>query len=708
MFDTREPKTGPGPSPKPKTPTPTTPPRPLKANQQRWERTFRGAAKGVTFQLRIIRRPDGHLSARYQATPGKGSGWHLEGQLREDNTFTLKGTENNAEFQGSLNGSGELITAKFKNEKDGKIFSVSSLKLTRILRPTVQKTKIPIAPDEISATSVSTDMPAKNSTDSSGPSSELGYVYSANKTGLKGFDGNVEIQRAILWGASKLSIDPNDLAAVIGYETMGTFSPQVENAKAKAEGREGAVGLIQFTKSDGIPAINQFLKTKSGASLAQDLEITITPVSRADLLKMSPMEQMKYVVLYFNIELNKIKPGENYAGLYQEILAPARESEIWYDSSKASDKVKYEANQQFDNLPKDGKITQFEAAGEIRRQGYAVNYFNSTTKSQKNASKLTESNSGTLSSINSTKTNRPQENQIPQTSSIDSTEDKISASITKILNDFNFTTVVDWTENGSKKERVLRIRTPYFINIGDMLTIVKKNRSQMSQLDRKAFSFADFAMLAGKASPDDMKAFTDNLVKVNPFGKHPKNITASDITSWLKRYGIGVDCSGFVTQALDNATTTLTGVDPKIGNENVRVNTGSGALKGGQGVFGRVMSPKSVKAGDTMWLSGHIRIVIKSGPAPDGKGIQMLIAESTPNEQMPASAATGGVYRIGVDASIWYFPNPDSFTRSGVKKKINNYNWESSSDDKWVQPNTLNIEQFVFGRYKPLDKARQK
>ncbi|MCD0170072.1 hypothetical protein [Deinococcus sp. 23YEL01] len=127
MFDTREPKTGPGPSPKPKTPTPTTAPRPLKANQQRWERTFRGAAKGVTFQLRIIRRPDGHLSARYQATPGKGSGWHLEGQLRDDNTFTLKGTENKAEFQGKISPDGKTIVSSFTNPTPARVFKVDDL-----------------------------------------------------------------------------------------------------------------------------------------------------------------------------------------------------------------------------------------------------------------------------------------------------------------------------------------------------------------------------------------------------------------------------------------------------------------------------------------------------------------------------------------------------------------------------------------------------
>ncbi|GGN39898.1 glucosaminidase domain-containing protein [Deinococcus daejeonensis] len=129
MFDTREPLTGK--PPQPRTPTPATP-RPLKAGTQTWQRTFRGAANGVTFQLRIIRQPNGHLTARYQATPGQSSGWHLEGQLRDDNTFTLKGTQNNAEFQGKISPDGKTVTSNFTNQTSSGVFQAPSLTLSAI------------------------------------------------------------------------------------------------------------------------------------------------------------------------------------------------------------------------------------------------------------------------------------------------------------------------------------------------------------------------------------------------------------------------------------------------------------------------------------------------------------------------------------------------------------------------------------------------
>lgn len=139
------------------------------------------------------------------------------------------------------------------------------------------------------------------------------------------------------------------------------------------------------------------------------------------------------------------------------------------------------------------------------------------------------------------------------------------------------------------------------------------------------------------------------------------------------------------------------------------MNRGSGSLKGGQRNFTRITKPKDVRPGDTMWLPGHIRIVTRVGPGPNNKGIQMLIAESTPNVQTPA--AGGKINRIGVDQTIWWFPQSNSFPKSSneklaVKKKLNSYNWDSKSTDVWKTPNTAIKEDFIFGRYKPLSKGK--
>jgi murein DD-endopeptidase MepM/ murein hydrolase activator NlpD len=126
MFDTREPLTGK--PPQPRTPTPATP-RPLKAGTQTWQRTFRGAANGVTFQLRIIRKPNGHLSARYQTQPGPGKGWHLDGQIRDDNTFSLSGRDSSADMRGVISPDGKTINCNFTGLNGNNKLDISSLVL---------------------------------------------------------------------------------------------------------------------------------------------------------------------------------------------------------------------------------------------------------------------------------------------------------------------------------------------------------------------------------------------------------------------------------------------------------------------------------------------------------------------------------------------------------------------------------------------------
>lgn len=677
------------------TPIPVRAARPaaVKANQQSWERSFSGTAKGVNFQLRIQRDPNGYLHARYQTNPGKAEGWHLEGQLRDDNTFALTGTDNDATFEGKLGPGGSGITARFTNKN----FTVEKLTLMRVT-PKVSVQPAQPKPDPVPTPQPPVTQPPGTQPPGAGTGPAPADpdlappTWNAQGTGLKNFDRQPEVQKAILWGAEQLHINPNALAAVIGYETGGSFSPSQENAAAKKAGKKGAVGFIQFTPSVGIPALNQYLKTVEGAARAKQLGITAQGVTRDDLLQMTPAEQMKYVVLYFNIPVNRLNPGDSYAGIYQEILAPGRESDVWY--SKDAQNSNYASNRQFDQN-NDGQITAFEAAKEIRDQGFVQEYYtpsvNNPELSQQKSEPITRQDS--QSSTVQLK---------PNSSEPQSFDQRVTKAISDFTAAYNFTVTSRWMSDGVSKSNNLQIRTPYFINIGSMLKTVAGNRAKMSAKDYMAFREAPGTAKIGKASPDQMQAFTQKLIDINPFGVEASKINSVMVTGWLKRYGIGVDCSGFVTQALDYATTSVVGQDPHIGDARVRVNRGSGSLAGGQGEFIRITKPEDVRPGDTMWLDGHIRIVVRVGAGPEGKGVQMLIAESTPNEQMPASLALGGVYRNGVDQSIWWFPIVGRFSSKGVKKKTSGYNWEAQKTDIWATPNTLDIETFTFGRYKPL------
>ncbi|MBX8466095.1 C39 family peptidase [Deinococcus sp. RIT780] len=368
MFDTREPKTGPSKAPKPKTPTPTTAPRPLKANQQRWERTFRGAAKGVTFQLRIIRRPDGHLSARYQATPGKGSGWHLEGQLRDDNTFTLKGTENKAEFQGKISPDGKTVISNFTNVTTKDTFTVSEMTLRMAVW-----VNTPASSDNSETQSNASTNQVNTST----------MQWTAVKSGSTQFDNNPAVRSGILWAAGELGINPNDLATCISFESNYTFSPAEPNG---AGGK--AIGLIQFLPPS-FAQMNQYLNSATGSSdrakrIKSEIEKygwSANKLNRSSFKSMNFDEQIKYVVLHF--KAHGLKPNSPLSELYRKILAPFSDTEKMYTKGDGF----YEANSGLD-INDDDIISAAEAVRKIIANGHKKEYYRSVSQNQQNNSNL--------------------------------------------------------------------------------------------------------------------------------------------------------------------------------------------------------------------------------------------------------------------------------------------------------------------------------
>ena len=132
--------------------------------------------------------------------------------------------------------------------------------------------------------------------------------------------------------ANKFGWEPNDLLAVMSFETGGSFDP------AKRNKVSGATGLIQF-----IP------ETAKGLG-----------VTTEELSKMTRAEQMKYVEKYFNQFGNKVK-GLGVEDLYLAVLNPSfvgkpKETPMWRQGS-----VQYAQNSGLD-INKDGIITKGEAA----------------------------------------------------------------------------------------------------------------------------------------------------------------------------------------------------------------------------------------------------------------------------------------------------------------------------------------------------------
>jgi hypothetical protein len=136
-----------------------------------------------------------------------------------------------------------------------------------------------------------------------------------------------------------------------------------------------------------------------------------------------------------------------------------------------------------------------------------------------------------------------------------------------------------------------------------------------------------------------------------PRGKtHPD---AADVRAWMVKYGVGIDCSGFVSQALNTILPARPG--PLLDWRLDQRGTPANQMVGGRGRFVRVASPSDLRPGDTMTPAGHprvghVRIVLNAGPSPEG-GIEFRTAESS-------SAGD-----IGPTDATWRIPDPGSFAR---------------------------------------------
>lgn len=140
--------------------------------------------------------------------------------------------------------------------------------------------------------------------------------------------------------AKSIGVDPNDLAAVISFETAGTFSPGAKNPKSSA------TGLIQFMEGSGGTKGKYYgMSRKKFASLSFD-------------------EQMVYVEKYFKERGFKSSKKRNVADLYTAVTG--------YGYKKGS--RAYELNKVWDSN-KDGYIAKGEMVQNKDFKKHQRNYF---------------------------------------------------------------------------------------------------------------------------------------------------------------------------------------------------------------------------------------------------------------------------------------------------------------------------------------------
>lgn len=147
------------------------------------------------------------------------------------------------------------------------------------------------------------------------------------------------VSDAILAGAKELGVNPNDLAAVISFETGGTFSTNSRNPTSSA------TGLIQFM--DGSDGKND--KKYYGHT-------------RDEFGSMLPLQQMDYVVKY--LKERGIKPADGVAEIYDAVAG--------YGYKRGS--AGYEGNKVWD-VNKDGVVAKGEAVTGKRFKAHIKDYY---------------------------------------------------------------------------------------------------------------------------------------------------------------------------------------------------------------------------------------------------------------------------------------------------------------------------------------------
>jgi hypothetical protein len=223
----------------------------------------------------------------------------------------------------------------------------------------------------------------------------------------------------------------------------------------------------------------------------------------------------------------------------------------------------------------------------------------------------------------------------------------------------------------------LGAHTPYVINRASSPSFKRAAQKRPGLLARSAikrvYDALPTAAKVGKAEPEHVRAMLQGALDAGAVPGQGPGLTEAMLKDFLSDLGVGVDCSGFVCQALKRLMAEA--------QRGERISTSSGYLRGGGGhnprAFDLVAAPRDLRPGDTMWKDGHIRIVTRVRAAGDG-AVEFTTAESS------------SVGLIGPVAKEWRCPDAARFAGSQVRRK-----------GAWAP----NGETNAYSRYKPLAAA---
>lgn len=241
---------------------------------------------------------------------------------------------------------------------------------------------------------------------------------------------------------------------------------------------------------------------------------------------------------------------------------------------------------------------------------------------------------------------------------------------------------------------------PYYINVHATSAAASKERARLAEQHRAAAPAALRSLInekrflnarIGKPTTDDVRTLleaADAKGVLLTDAQVGGSATPDTLRAFLQHYGLGVDCSGFVAQAINKLVALFkdaTAADRIAAPHS----TNSAALKGGQGPFERVTDPTALCGGDTMWLSGHIRILAWA----ERRGDRIVFCTAESRSSNPKD--------IGPSIAFWRLvPDAKAGSANFTGWRLERSGDLAAADSAWARVNTTH----VYGHYKPLRK----
>ena len=198
------------------------------------------------------------------------------------------------------------------------------------------------------------------------------------------------------------------------------------------------------------------------------------------------------------------------------------------------------------------------------------------------------------------------------------------------------------------------------------------------------------------------EAVDQELVSISRGKKYPDGY---DLRRWLKKYGVGIDCSSFVQQVLRCLIDMSRAEVGKVTDNELELDKGllrcgwvyrniTEGARYGEPAFVEVTSPIKARPGDVVVSRSHIRIVANV-EVVEGEGIVFELAESTSARDMPMGQMCEEI-DIGPRIIQVKYPKPDQpiVKQTPLKKRLID---DTFKEDKAER-------SYIIGRYQAFEQ----